>query len=319
MKNPKRIIVLHGTNDDYLFHPHGKSSQLRKVSKFSRVYKGISCEGKDVVIKLLPSELAKDPQMVSLFHSEINWWGVHPNILAPFEYITQDNRHYLISDFMQGINLTTYLKRIRNFRKTRIRLAIDCGLQLLDAVEAMHNKGVIHADIKPANVMLATNKAGIPDFKNPQFQLIDFGMVRIAGTPPTTSNKKSKRSFVLVYSPPEQVLGVHELTHFTSDFHNIALLMYEIITKKPIYDSNLSVMIMNLQTSYPLEKSKVIPENLMQIIHKAAYKYHFKKPPNHYKKNDVITRLNYAVAQRYQSAEEFRKDLLAFKNTFNQV
>lgn len=315
MKNPQRIVVLHGESDDYLFRPHAKSSQIRRVSKFSRVYKGISGEGKQVLIKLLPAELAKNPDLITQFHAETYYWGLHPKLLAPFEYIVQDNRHFLVSDYLQSINLSSYMTKRRKLKKTRIRLAVECGLQILDAVEAMHAQGMIHADIKPANVLLETNKAGIPDYKNPQFQLIDFGMARQAGATPIVSNKKSKRSFVLVYSPPEQVLGVHEWTHFTSDFHNIGLLMYEMITKKPIYQSKLSVMIMNLQTSYPLEVRKIIPKELMRIILKASNKHHFKKPPTHYKKSEVVYFLSNAILARYQTAEAFRKDLLAFKTS----
>ncbi len=306
-------IVLHGINDDYIFFPNASRSHLRKVSKFSRVFKGVSSEGKSVVIKMLPSEMAKDPGEVEHFKSEIDWYGVHPNLLAPFEYVYQDERHYLISEFVQNLELGYYIRYRWVLKKKRIRLALECGFQLLDAVEAMHQKGYIHADIKPANVLFLCNKAGILHYKNPQFQLIDFGMVRKAGEAPPQTTVRSKRPFVLVYSPPEQVLGFHELTGFHSDLYNIALLIYEMIIKEPAYESNISVKLMNLQTSFPLKVKKVIPPELMQILLKAASKYHFKKPPNHYTRDEVYHRLLLGIEQRYKSADEFRQALLDFR------
>jgi len=313
--NKNKTIVLQGNWSEYTFKPLLSSSRLRKISKFSRVYRGTSNEGKPVVVKVLPDEIAKDPYSLDCFKKEVNWFGTHPNILAPFEYIIQDNRHFLISEMVQGINLGYYYRHKRLFKKNRIKLALKCGLQLLDAVEYIHNKGLIHADIKPANVMLLTSRRKRIDVNNPFFQLIDFGMVRRAGEIPQ-SNKKTQRPFVLVYSPPEQVLGFHELIGFHSDLYNIALLMYEMITKEPVYESNLSVKLMNLQTSFPLPNNKTIPSELMNILHKAASKYHFKKPPNHYKRDAIYHRLQLGIENRYHSANEFRQALKEFEHLY---
>lgn len=311
-----KTIVLKGHWSDYTFKPLYPKSRLRKISKFSRVYKGWSDDDKPVVVKVLPDDLARDPSMVQNFKNEINWFGLHPNLLAPYEYIIHENRHFLISDFIQAIDLSYYYRHKRHFRKTRVQMALHCGLQLLDAVECLHKHGMVHGDIKPANVMLLTNKRKRPDYNNPIFQLIDFGMVHQAGTKPAVSNKRNQRPFVLVYSPPEQVLGFHELVSYSSDLYNIAFLMYEFIAKEPPYVSNLSVKLMNLQTSFPLPHHKSIPSELMSILHKAASKYHFKKPPNHYKRDAIYHRLMLGIEQRYQSTAEFREALLTFKRNY---
>ncbi len=316
MKNRSKKIVLHGQNIDYIFYPNAAKSYLRKVSKFSRVFKGESSDGNAVVIKLLPTEMARNQLDVEHFKKEIDWYGIHPNLLAPFEYIYQDERHYLISEFVQNVDLGYYIRYRRLLKKKRIRLALECGLQLLDAVEAMHMRGFIHADIKPANVLFLSNRARIPYYKRPQFQLIDFGMARKAGDNPPLASGRSKRPFVLSYSPPEQVLGFNDLTSFHSDLYNIALLIYEMVVKEPVYQSNISVKLMNLQTSFPLAVKKVIPKELMDILLKAAAKYHFKKPPNHYSRNEVYHRLKLGIEQRYSSATEFKDALLQFRANY---
>jgi serine/threonine protein kinase len=319
MSDQHQIVVLHGQNTDYLFNPNSPKSQIRKVSKFSRVYKGESSDGQPVVIKMLPSDIAGNREEVERFKSEINWYGLHPHLLAPFEYIFQDERHYLILEYVKNIDLGHYIRHRIVFKRTRIRLALECGFQLLDALEALHSKGYIHTDIKPANVLLLTNRAGYPDYKNPQFQLIDFGMVRKSNEKPSPNAERTRRPFVLVYSPPEQVLGFHELVGFHSDMYNVALLIHEMITKEPAYESRISVKLMNLQTSFPLPERKVIPKELMEILLKAASKYHFKKPPNHYKRDEVYQKLKLGIDQRYQSTEEFKNALQQFKLHYFQI
>jgi serine/threonine protein kinase len=316
MKLSSKKIVLNGLNEDYIFYPNASKSHLRKVSRFSRVFKGESSEGKAVLIKMLPTEMSNNPIDVENFKSEINWYGIHPNLLAPFEYIFQDDRHYLISEFVQNIPLGYYIRYRLLLKKPRIRLALACGFQLLDAVEAMHNKGYLHADIKPANVLFLSNRIGIPYYKEPQFQLIDFGMARKVGEVPPQNSGRSKRPFVLVYSPPEQVLGFHNLMGFHSDLYNIALLIFEMVVKESAYESNLSVKLMNLQTSFPLPVKKVIPPELMEILLKGAAKYHFKKPPNHYSRDEIYDRLCTGIEQRFKNAAEFREALLRFQKNY---
>jgi serine/threonine-protein kinase len=316
MSKKQHTIVLHGQNADYRFNPRSSKSQLRKVSKFSRVYKGESSDGKPVVIKMLPSDLSKNAATVQQFRNEINWYGLHPNLLAPFEYIFQDGRHFLIADYVRSIDLGFYLRYVRTFKKTRIKLAITCGLQLLDALEAIHNLGYLHGDIKPANVLLQTRRMRFINLKQPHFQLIDFGMVHKCGELSQTLNERTRRPFVLVYSPPENVLGFDDLVGYHSDLYHVALLIYEMITKEPPYASRLSVMIMNLQTSFPLPERKVIPKPLMDVLSKAASKHHFKKPPNHYPKKEVYQKLSDAIANRYHTVHEFRQALLDFRNSY---
>ncbi len=306
-------ITLYGKNDEYYFKPHSENAKIRKTSKFSSVFKGISGKGNEVIIKALIKELAYDPLEVELFKNETQWFNSHHNIIAPYEYIYQNGRHYLIIEYVPGIDMGIYIKKKRNILQKRVNLALECGLQILDALEFIHHKGIIHADIKPANIMLLKNNKGKIDIAKPEFNLLDFGMIREANMPPPVTNSP-KPHFVLRYSPPEQVLNFHNLTSFHSDIHNLALLMYEIIIKEPVYNSAISMLLINLQLSHPISVKKQIPTELMRVLQKATTKPKFTKPHNHYKRSEAYSLVEEAVTKRYQSAEEFRKALLTFRS-----
>lgn len=313
----ERTLHLQGTNDNYSFVPGAHKMQLSRVSKFSRVYKGFDSRQNPVVIKVLPEDLSKDENEVTRFRDETNWYGIHPGLIAPFDYIYQDGRHFLVSEYLPSMDICQFVKQRLIRPKTRIRVAVNCGLQLLDAVEVIHNKGMLHTDIKPSNVLFLNEKRN--DYSNPQFRLIDFGLVQPLCNLSVKYNHGKKQPFVLVFSPPEQVLGFYELMGFHSDLYNIALLMYEIITGEPVYQTAMTVNIINLQTSFPLPENKRIPEPLMKILGKAASKYHFKKPPNHYRRNEVYEKLTEGILHRYMNAASFRNDLLEFWNNFNKA
>ncbi len=315
-RGSKAFVDLTGINGQYRFIPGTRNLLLNRVSKFSRVYLGVNGEGHRVIVKVLPDELSHQSPEIERFKNETVWYNQHHGLAAPFEYIVSDNRHYLVAEYLPSHDLGWFIKQRWIRQKVRVKLAVQCGFQLLDAIDVIHNKGMIHTDIKPSNVLLL--KRSYSGNHYPEFKLIDFGLVRPVNQLPAMTNRKGELPFALVIAPPEQVLGFYELMGFHSDLYNIAILMYEIITGEPVYQSDLTVKLINLQTSFPLPDTKLIPVELLQILKKAAAKYHFRKPPNHYKRHEVKERLILAIADRYKNAMEFKADLETFWDHYQQ-
>ena len=106
--------------------------------------------GRDVAIKVLPEEFAKDSDRVARFQREAKLLASlnHPNIAAIYGLEESDGIHFLVLELIEGDTLADRLKHGAIPAEESLKLA----LQIAEALEAAHEKGVIHRDLKPANI-----------------------------------------------------------------------------------------------------------------------------------------------------------------------
>jgi serine/threonine protein kinase len=123
--------------------------------------------GRDVAIKVLPEEFAKDADRVARFQREAKLLASlnHPNIAAIYGLEESDGTHFLVLELIEGDTLADRLKRGAISVEESLKLA----LQIAEALEAAHEKGVIHRDLKPANIKVT------PDGK---VKVLDFGLAK---------------------------------------------------------------------------------------------------------------------------------------------
>ena len=141
----------------------------------------------------------------------------HPNI-ARFESsgILSDGRPWIAMEYIEGLPLLSYCERERLSTQQRLELF----QKICDAVHEAHKWGIIHLDIKPANIMVTLE--GEP-------KLLDFGIAKIARSlDPTTRATASRGSLTYLYSSPEQLR--HEPVSTASDIYNLGLVLYELLT-----------------------------------------------------------------------------------------
>jgi serine/threonine protein kinase len=141
----------------------------------------------------------------------------HPNI-ARFESsgVLSDGRPWIAMEYIEGLPLLGYCERERLGTQQRLQLF----QKICDAVHEAHKWGVIHLDIKPANIMVTLD--GEP-------KLLDFGIAKIARSfDPTTRATASRGSLTYLYSSPEQLR--HEPVSTASDVYNLGLVLYELLT-----------------------------------------------------------------------------------------
>jgi len=178
-----------------------------------------------VALKVMSAELAKDPNQRKRFRAEAKAASglLHPNICVIHEVgETDDGRPFLAMEYVQGHTLDVILQQ----RRFRIREVIALGIEVAGALEAAHVKGIVHRDIKTANIMLDQREHA---------KVLDFGLAKRFSvdelSASTTSIAQTKTGMLIGtphYMSPEQALG-HELDHRT-DIFSLGVVLYELVS-----------------------------------------------------------------------------------------
>ncbi|MBI2926292.1 MAG: serine/threonine protein kinase [Verrucomicrobia bacterium] len=190
-----------------------------------------------VALKLLPTEVARDPVRRQRFMTEAKAASAlnHPNVCVIHEVDeTEDGRLFITMEFLEGATLDVRMRQ----GIPPVEEIVGIGAQVADALEAAHAKGVIHRDIKPSNICL--NQRG-------QVKVLDFGLakrlVQPEGVDLEVSTRLQTQSGQVLGTPhymsPEQALGKE--VDARSDIFSLGIVLYELFTgKSPFAGSSLA-------------------------------------------------------------------------------
>jgi eukaryotic-like serine/threonine-protein kinase len=234
--------------------------QLLGEGGMGAVYKAHDRElEKDVALKLIRSELARNPEILQRFKQEIILARqiTHRNVIRIFDIGQADNHKYITMEYLEGRDLRAVL---REKGKLPPEEAAKIVLQICRALEAAHGEGVIHRDLKPQNIMLDANGRAY---------VMDFGIARSAYLPGMT------QTGALVGTPeymsPEQAKG--EKLDERSDLFSVGVILYELLIGSSPYhsDTPLATLWRRIQEkAKPLaEVDPGIPKPLSDIVAKA--------------------------------------------------
>jgi eukaryotic-like serine/threonine-protein kinase len=185
--------------------------------------------GRDVAIKVLPEEFAKDADRVARFQREAKLLASlnHPNIAAIYGLEESGGTNFLVLELVEGQTLADRIKA----GPIPVEESLKLALQIAEALEAAHEKGVIHRDLKPANIKVT------PDGK---VKVLDFGLAKaFAGeqaelnlsNSPTLSDMATQQGMILgtaAYMSPEQARG--KAVDRRADIWAFGCLLYEMLT-----------------------------------------------------------------------------------------
>ncbi|WP_347338503.1 Stk1 family PASTA domain-containing Ser/Thr kinase [Cellulomonas sp. WB94] len=245
--------------------------------------------GRTVAIKVLRSDLARDPSFLARFRREAQAAASlnHPAIVAVYDtgedLVTEASgvvAHvpFIVMEYVEGHTVRDIL---RDGNAVPIDEAVEITAGVLSALEYSHHAGIVHRDIKPANVMLTPTGA---------IKVMDFGIARAVADSAATMTQTQAVIGTAQYLSPEQARG--EQVDARSDLYSTGCLLFELLTGRPpfIGDSPVAVAYQHVREAAPTPSSFAadVPETLDRITLKALAK----------DRDD-----------RYSSAAEFRADL----------
>ena len=258
-------------------------TELIGIGGMADVYKAHDIvEDRDVAVKILKTEFADNDEFVRRFRNESKAIAVlsHPNIVKIYDVSFSDKMQYIVMEYIDGITLKEFIEQQGVLRwKDTVHFII----QILRALQHAHDRGIVHRDIKPQNIML---------FPDGTIKVMDFGIARFAREEGKTISDKAIGS--VHYISPEQARG--DITDEKSDIYSVGVMMYEMLTGiKPFDGDNpVAIALMHMQEDPkpPRQINDTIPEGLEEIVMRAMQR---------------------DASRRYQSASEMIKDIEEFK------
>jgi eukaryotic-like serine/threonine-protein kinase len=228
---------------------------------------------REVAIKVLPKELASNPDRLRRFEQEARAAAAlnHPNILAVYGFsTTEDHAPYLVAELLQGQTLRDRLEQ----GEIPVRKAVEFTLQTARGLAAAHARGIVHRDLKPENLFLT--KDGV-------VKILDFGLAKLVGTGATGPQGSMATVSVtepgvvlgtVGYMSPEQVRG-QALDHRT-DIFSLGAILYEVLSGKRAFQGTTAADTMSaILKEEPAELSgtgRNLPPTLGRIIHRCLEK-----------------------------------------------
>lgn len=275
------------TNDKYIGKMLDDRYEIREIigeGGMAIVYRALDHRlNRDVAVKIMRDEMAADEEFRRRFCTESHAVAMlsHPNIVAVYDVSHNDNVEYIVMELVDGITLKQYMERKGMVAWKEV---VHFTKQISKALAHAHERGIIHRDIKPQNIML---------LRDGTIKVGDFG---IAALENEVYENNGEAIGSIHYIAPEQARG--ECPDARSDIYSLGVMMYEMLTGGLPFTGNtlgeIAVQHMNAKPVPPHEKNPEIPLELERITLKA---------------------MNAELSERYQSANALLSDLEAFIHT----
>ena len=224
---------------------------------------------RQVAVKVLRSDLARDPSFVARFRKEaLAAAGLnHPGIVAVYDS-GEEPAPYIVMELVSGHTLRELIHR---GERVPLKRALEIGEGILAALEYSHERGIVHRDIKPANIMI-TDQGDV--------KVMDFGIARALADLGATLTSTWNIVGTAQYLSPEQALG--EVADLRSDIYSTGCLLYEVLTGKPPFTGDTPVSIAYQHVSGVLIAPSAIQPDLPEGVDVILAVALAKKPEDRY-------------------------------------
>ncbi len=264
----------------------GKYTILREIARGAAgvVYEAVHRElGRKVALKVLRTGLDTDDTTRERFRREAQALAQieHDHIVDIYEFGEIDGRPFYAMTLINGPTLAELVKR--DERPTPEELCVGLA-GVANALQALHDAGIIHRDVKPSNIMIA---------EDGRYMLADFGLARTAMS--ATMTRTGDALGTPLYMSPEQMLGSREAIEARTDVYGLGATMYQLLTGKPPFKTENLHALMRMVLSERPEPARAVAPELPAGCSRMAMKCLEKEPRD-----------------RYESAAALEEELLAF-------
>jgi serine/threonine-protein kinase len=201
--------------------------------------------GQQVALKFLPQEMARDPKALARFHTEVRIARqvAHPNVCRVYDIGEVEGLPYLSMEYVDGEDLNSLLRRIGRLPEDK---ALEISRKLCAGLAAAHDKGVLHRDLKPGNIMIDGRGHVL---------ITDFGLAGIMGQIEGAETRNGTPG----YMAPEQLSGKEVSTQ--SDIYALGVVLYEMFTgKRPFNASTRAELIRLTEEGMPPAPRNIVKE-----------------------------------------------------------
>jgi len=223
--------------------PGYKLIEMVGKGAMAKVYKArqISLD-RIVAIKVLPKRMSENPEFVDRFYQEGRAAArlSHSNIVQAIDVgSTADGFHYFVMEYIEGKTLYDLMVEGRTFSEAE---ALDITMQIAEALYHAHQKGLIHRDVKPKNIILTPQGAA---------KLTDLGLAREVNDKAAAESEAGKAYGTPYYISPEQIRGDVDID-FRADIYSLGATMYHLLTGRPPFEADTPSAVMHKHLKEPL-------------------------------------------------------------------
>lgn len=221
-----------------------------------------------VAVKILSEALASDPRFSDRFRREaLSAAGLsHPSVASVYDYGENGGPPFIVMELVEGETLAERLRRAPMPHDEAVRIAVAIAA----ALQAAHDAGIVHRDVKPGNVMLTPTG---------EVRVLDFGISAAAGAPLTSTGA---RMGTATYLSPEQARG--EPPTAASDVYSLAVVLYEMLAGRPPFraDNPVAVAAAHIQSPPPAltDAAPDVPAHVASTVERALAKDPAARPPS---------------------------------------
>ncbi len=254
---------------------------------------------RDLALKILKQERSLDEEYVNRFLREARAAGslTHPNIVAVYDVGRHQERPYIIIELVDG---TPMDQALADGKPLALKRSLSIGIQLAEALDYAHERGIVHRDVKPSNIMLLQDGETI--------KVADFGIAQIEDADATRHTQAGTVLGTPQYMSPEQVMG--QKVDGRSDLFSVGVILYQLFSgRRPFNADTMATLLFQITQEEPPPIAELMPDlpvGLQHVVNKLLAKQPAKRFESGRELARALSRELKVIEEQEQESERHR-------------